>query len=293
MKWQDAAKIIGEDEDDDYILDLAKHGERYGKTAPALVELMQFAGVKEASESYHLYDKDAIQAQDEYKKWMFRTNLSALLTSIFSASAMAWNLVPAAIVPPWENGALVLNLLAVGSASIGAAGLFILRSGKLLEKWMNKRAHAETFRISYFEEMVAKGVAAGGDAALLALEYFRRYQLDVQKNYFFLSARRHEKSSITTIKIGAVGAGIAALASVAGLNAEGAWKAIGVCAVFGAALGAYAVGREQMTQDQRNSERYDRTYTALSQLTKKLDAVRPASEARSGSDSVGIHQGRQ
>lgn len=279
MKWQDAQKIMGEGAQDDYKLDLAAHQKLYTQSAPALAELLNYAGIREAAKSYHLYDAEAGAAQANYRKWMRLTIYTALLTSIFSGLAMAWGIIDFLQTGQWVYGSQVLSGLAMISAAVGTAGIFFLRSGQLLEKWMNKRAHAETFRVAYFTGLINHALQKGQDATLTTLEYFRRYQLDVQKAYFFTRARQHEASSNKSTLVGAVGAGIATLSSAAGVFSGGNWNALGVLAVFGAALGAFAIGREQMTQDSRNQERYDRTHVALSDITKSLDRVRPAVEA--------------
>lgn len=279
MNWRDAERLIGRGEEGDYVLALQEHEDRYATSAPDLATLISSAGARSAAETYARFDRAAIKAQANYRKWMFRANLGALLTSVLSASAMALALLDLDIRPhPAVSYETLVSIAAAGAAALGATGLYWLRNGRLLETWMGKRAEAETQRISYFANVVRRASEGSSDLALLALEYFRRYHLHVQKTFFFSRARQHEKSAGRTVALGAAGAGAATLFSILGIAAEGSWQAVGALSVLGAALGSFAIGREQMTQDRRNAERYDRTYGALVALTYKLDEVREAVE---------------
>jgi hypothetical protein len=277
MDWRAAERAIGTHDQDDYILDLASHRKRYEGLAPALVELMDYASTRSLAQTYHDYDQSAIEAQNNYRRWMSRANLGALLTATLSAAAMSWRILEPDLMSGSDIIArvdLVLSIGAVFAAALGTAGLYFLRSGQLLETWMRRRASAETLRIGYFESIVARAVERPAPVPILALEYFRRYQFNVQKAFFLTRARQHENSAKKSLQIGAAGAVIASLSSVFAVFPSGAESAAGAFAVFGAALGAFAIGREQMTQDRRNAERYLRTHAALVKLTDKLDEVR-------------------
>lgn len=280
VDWREAQRIVGTSNEDDYILDLEEHCDRYTDDAPALAALLERAGARAVARSYQRFDQDALDAAARYRRWMFRTNLAVLITSVATASAMAWSLA-ATEMPSLQSGLLaqgntVLGIMASIAAAVGAAGLFVLRQGRLLETWMSKRATAESHRTAYFEDIVARAVEAPSPAPILGLEYFRRYQFEVQKAYLLNRARQHESSARTTVILGSIGAAVAALTSVAGVASDVAQHVLGAFTVFGASLGAYAIGREQMTQDRRNAERYFRTYASLVELARKLDDVREA-----------------
>lgn len=286
MDWRTACNIIGMAVDRDYVLELEEHCERYRATAPELTAMLERAGAQAVARTYSEFDRDAVEAAARYKTWMFRANLAAFVTSTATAVAMSWSL--AATDAPWlQEGLLayadtLLGVVASFAATMGVISLYILRHGRLLESWMAKRAAAETQRIAYFEDVVKRAAKQPAPVPLLALEYFRRYQFDVQKAYFSTRARQHERSGHKTVALGAIGAGLAALTSVVGLAPGSAQHTMGALTVCGAALGAYAIGREQLTQDHRNSERYIRTYANLVELSRKLDDVRDAAvEGRS------------
>lgn len=285
MKWHEAEEIIGRKAEGDYILNLPAHEQRYRDKAPVLADLMVSAASRGAVESYDRFDAAAIAAQSRYRRAMTCANLGALLTSAFGAGAMGWTILatnPTLAGGLFANngsGATALSFGAALSAATGAAGLYWLRHGRLLENWMGKRAEAETHRIGYFSGLLTRAAAGSREGALLALEYFRRYHFDVQRTYYHARARQHEASANKTLAIGAAGAFLATLTSFVSVTASGPMQAVSALGVLGAAIGAYAIGREQMTQDRRNAERYDRTYSALMAITAKLDQVRAAVEA--------------
>lgn len=281
MEWRAAEKIIGQGEAGDYVLDLAAHEDRYRAQAPVLADLMVSAASRGAVDSYARFDTEAIAAQARYRRAMGWANLGALCTSAFGAGALAWSLlaVEGGVLAELGAGATLLSLGAALSAAAGSAGLYWLRHGRLLEAWMGKRAEAETHRIGYFTGLLARAAESSREGALLALEYVRRYHFDVQRTYYASRAQQHETSANKTLAVGAAGAFLATLSSVVSVGVDGPLQAISGLGVFGAALGAYAIGREQMTQDRRNAERYERTYSALVAITGKLDAVRAAVEA--------------
>jgi hypothetical protein len=105
---------------------------------------------------------------------------------------------------------------------------------------------------------------------LLKLEYFRRYQLDVQRTYYRGRGKQHAESASQTLMLG----GLAVLAGSVSAGAAGvlgvadvALTAFAALGVVGTALSAFATTREAMNQDRRNAERYTRTHDALQKLS--------------------------
>jgi hypothetical protein len=122
---------------------------------------------------------------------------------------------------------------------------------------------------------------------LLKLEYFRRYQLDLQIAYYRTRRSDHRSSAERTLNIAAWSVVVAAIASGAA-GVLGAmmteWAALGSLAVFAAALQGFAASREAINQDRRNAERSERSAVALQGLRERLDDVRGGIAA--GSHSV-------
>lgn len=276
-----ASDIVGRHNDDDYILDLDQHHSRYEETAPDLARLIDDDYVRAEAAAFDRFDGEAIAAQASFRRWMSCANYGVLFTSVFSGAAMAWSLLqPSADAEATSfllsNGGLFLSILAVIATAFGAAGLFILREGALLRTWMRKRASAETHRIEYFRAIMALAVETGTRQSELALEYFRRYQLEVQMKFYHLRQAQHEASARISVMIGAFGALLATGATLSGVVSGEGLKALGSVSVLGAALSAFSIGREQMTQDRRNAERYDRVYSALTSQFETLRSVRGA-----------------
>jgi hypothetical protein len=183
---------------------------------------------------------------------------------------------------------IVLAVIGVTTGGIASMSLFRVKEGRLLEDWMMARARAETKRLSYFRYIVNSSEGPlDPQLELLKLEYFRRYQLDLQLAYYKTRRSGHRNSAERTLDISAVSVLVAAIASGAAgvlgaLRSE--WAALGSLAVFGAALQAFAAARESLNQDRRNAERYDNTAQALQGLRERLDDVRSGIAA--GSPSV-------
>jgi hypothetical protein len=153
---------------------------------------------------------------------------------------------------------------------------------------MTARARAETKRLSYFSYIAhASAEPLDRQLELLKLEYFRRYQLDLQLAYYKSRRSGHRNSAERTLDLSAGAVMVAAIASGAAgvlgaLSSE--WAALGSLAVFGAALQAFAAARESLHQDRRNAERYEHSAQALQGLRERLDDVRGGIAA--GSPSV-------
>lgn len=153
-----------------------------------------------------------------------------------------------------------------------------IRDGRLLETWMTRRAEAESERLRYFE--LVTGAEPPLDEPLLMLEYFRRYQLDVQRAYYGKRGRQHRSEADRALSRASAGMAVGGIASgVAGVLAVAlspVWTALAGLGLAGQALGSTAEQGEATAQNRRNAERYDRTRDALDHLYAKLDRVRDA-----------------
>jgi hypothetical protein len=201
-------------------------------------------------------------------------NWALLLTTILGAAIM----VVAILAASWAKLSMLVGLVAVVSGGLASMSLFRVREGNLLEAWMSARAQAETARLLYFSTL-AQGDDDTSDPplGLLKLEYFRRYQLDVQIAYYAGRGEAHRRSADQTLLIGglAVAAGAVAAGAAGVLAAtDTRWAAVAALGVVGTAGAAFAATREAVNQDRRNAERYGRTLSALEILRGRLDEVR-------------------
>jgi hypothetical protein len=284
----DAAGIIGRDSAGDYRLAPLEHAEQLKASAPKLAALLTSTGPVELAQQYAEADTEALAAERTFKRWVIRANWAVLATAAVSALLMAVALLGGILGAFTRPALIVLALIGVATGGFASMSLFRVKEGRLLEDWMAARARAETKRLSYFSYIVNSSTEPlDRELALLKLEYFRRYQLDLQLAYYKSRRSGHRNSAKRTLDISAGSVLVAAIASGAAgvlgaLNNQ--WAALGSVAVFGAALQGFAAAREAMNQDRRNAERYDNSAQALQGLRERLDDVRQGIAA--GSTSV-------
>jgi SMODS and SLOG-associating 2TM effector domain 1 len=284
----DAAGIIGSGSPGDYPLSPVEHAEQLKTSAPKLAALLTRSAPVELARQYAEADTEALAAERTFKRWVIRANWAVLATATASALLMAVALLTDTLGGLTQTTLIVLALMGVAAGGIASMSLFRVKEGRLLEDWMTARARAETKRLSYFSYIVNSSLQPLDlQLELLKLEYFRRYQLDLQLAYYKTRRLGHRNSAERTLSISAGSVLVAAIASGAAgvlgaLRSE--WAALGSLAVFGAALQAFAAARESLNQDRRNAERYDNTAQALQGLRERLDDVRVGIAA--GSPSV-------
>jgi SMODS and SLOG-associating 2TM effector domain 1 len=284
----DAAGIIGNGSPGDYPLSPVEHAEQLKTSAPKLAALLTRSAPVELARQYADADTEALAAERTFKRWVIRANWAVLATATVSALLMAVALLAGTFGGLAQTTLIVLALIGVAAGGIASMSLFRVKEGRLLEDWMTARARAETKRLSYFSYIVNSSVQPLDlNLELLKLEYFRRYQLDLQLAYYKTRRSGHRNSAERTLSISAGSVLVAAIASGAAgvlgaLRSE--WAALGSLAVFGAALQAFAASRESINQDRRNAERYENTAQALQGLRERLDDVRLRISA--GSTSV-------
>ena len=284
----DAARIIGSGGPGDYGLSPVEHAAQLKDSAPQLAALLTRSAPVELARQYADADTEALAAERTFKRWVIRANRAVLATATVSALLMAAALLAGRLGGLTQTILIVLALIGVATGGFASMSLFRVKEGRLLEDWMTARARAETKRLSYFNYIVNSSAGPLDiELELLKLEYFRRYQLDLQLAYYKTRRSGHRNSAERTLSISAGSVLVAAIASGAAgvlgaLRSE--WAALGSLAVFGAALQAFAAARESLNQDRRNAERYDNTAQALLGLRERLDDVRLGIAA--GSTSV-------
>jgi len=277
-----AQEIIGAGKDTDYVIAPTQHADEFKAKAPDLSDILSSSAVKAAATNYEDNDRDAKVAQVEFKRVFSRSNKTVLVTAVLIALVTATGVLTPWPVPEALAKVLliVLGVASVLTGALAAYDLNTLRQGNLFKDWMSTRALAETARLEYFST-VAKSAAAGGagdvPVDLLKLEYFRRFQLDVQRNFYRERSRQHRQEAKRTLAYS--GFAIAGAAVVTGLAGTlgfistkfAAFAALGTACT---AFSVFASMRDQVYQDQRNAERYGRTAQALQGITAKLDDVR-------------------
>jgi len=238
----DAARIIGSGGPGDYGLSPVEHAAQLKDSAPQLAALLTRSAPVELARQYADADTEALAAERTFKRWVIRANWAVLATATVSALLMAAALLAGRLGGLTQTILIVLALVGVATGGFASMSLFRVKEGRLLEDWMTARARAETKRLSYFNYIVNSSAGPLDiELELLKLEYFRRYQLDLQLAYYKTRRSGHRNSAERTLSISAGSVLVAAIASGAAgvlgaLRSE--WAALGSLAVFGAALHA-------------------------------------------------------
>ena len=275
-----AVAVIGAGRDDDYILAPDRQAAALADQAPALGRLLHTARIDTYTKQYERHDRAARDAQNRFKAAMTWANGAVFTTGVLGALIMVTTILGSLYWPDlMKPSLLVLGLVALITGAAASMWLFKVREGKLLDEWMGERAHAETARLAYFATLAQLQDSGPSELplGLLKLEYFRRYQLDMQITYYDQRRKQHRQSADRTLAVGGFAAAIAAVASgSAGVLASSSpsWSALAALGVVGTALAAYAATREAVNGDHRNAERYGRTLSSLEILRAKLDEVR-------------------
>jgi hypothetical protein len=182
------------------------------------------------------------------------------------------------------NVLLTVGILGAISGALGSMWVYRSREGKLLDAWVSARAAAETLRRQYFETVtsIVEKTNSPIMVVLLAFEYFRRYQMDVQIAFYNRRAEDHRRAaskllSASTFLVALASASAAIAAILSGRNP--AWVSVAALGTVATAFASFAATQESVNQSRQNAERYTVACDALSLLKRKLDAVRAAAAA--------------
>jgi hypothetical protein len=280
-----ARKAIGDGELDDYVIAPAQHASSLAPDASSLARILGRSEITATVRQFETKNAQAIEAQNEFKRNAVRASVAVFVTACLSAAIV--------VAGPWTPEAwgkwllIVLGSCGIVAGALGSMWLFKVREGKLLENWLTLRASAEALRVKYFEQVTdAQEPAEPGvgqaplPLTLLQAEYFRRYQLNVQRTFYRTRGKDHKKGADKLLGIGAIAVGIGSLATgLAGLlggSVSTRWVSLAGLGVVATALSSFVSTREALNQHRRNQERYARTLDALEDLTGLLDRVRAA-----------------
>lgn len=274
---QHARRVIGSGDAnaEDWRIAPAGHAERYAGDAPALAARLRSSAIVVVAERFEALDGRAVEAQKT-----FNTVSSRARSAVFGAGiASAVLLAGGSLGGVWPDVSRWIILVgAVGAVVLGGAATMWLqqvKQGQLLERWMTARAEAESTRHHFFEKMTEP---AGDVDPNILLEYFRRYQLDVQRAYYGGRGAQHRRAADRALQRSTLGvAGGSIATGFAGLGmTHPAWTSLAALGLAGQAWGARVANEEATAQDRRNAERYGRTRLSLDRVYERLDEVRAA-----------------
>ncbi|MHC4864799.1 MAG: hypothetical protein ACYTEX_11985 [Planctomycetota bacterium] len=270
---REAEDAIGRDDPEDYRIQPTVFSKKLASSAPELSAVLGHSSLTETAKRYEEQDAKALTTQELFKR------LSKCSTwAVFVATTAAALLASLKAISPNDPGLLLrsvfvlLGLCSLVGGSLAAFILYRVNRERLLQGWMSSRAAAESERLGYFNRLVRRVTerdAKHSRLLLLCLEFIRRYQLAVQQNYYRDRGASHRDSRRKTVVTGAIAAAILAV----GAGGFGIWSSINpivlplaALGTIGAALTIVASRREELTQDERNAERYQRTYETLSSI---------------------------
>jgi len=270
---REAEDAIGREDPEDYLIQPTLFPKKLVSSAPELAAILEHSSLTETAKRYEEQDAQALNTQELFKRLSKRSTWA-----VFVATTAAAVLASLTAISPEEPGFLfralfvLLGLCSLAGGSLAAFVLYRINSEHLLRSWMSSRAAAESERLGYFYRTVRRITEKNANHPrlyLLCLEFIRRYQLAVQQNYYRDRGASHRHSRRRTVITGAVAAAILAL----GAGGFGIWASVSpivlplsALGTIGAALTIVASRREELNQDERNAERYQRTYETLSSI---------------------------
>ncbi len=268
-----AEEAIGLGDPEDYRIHPTAFLNELASSAPELAAVLEHTSLTETAKRYEEQDTKATTTQNILKR------LSARITwAVFVATTAAAVLGSLRMITADDPVLLIrmvfllLGLCSLVSGALTAFMLYRINNEHLLQRWMSARAAAESERLGYFNRLVRR--VTDGDAKhprllLLCLEFIRRYQLAVQQKYYQDRSAAHRFSRRRTVAIGAVAAAVLSVgAGGFGILASMVPVVLPLAALgtIGAAITIVASRREELNQDERNAERYQRTFETLSSI---------------------------
>jgi hypothetical protein len=287
----DAEAAIGEWQPKDWRLAPRSQAKLLPAEARQLADVLMSAELEVIKQSHDLADRDAVSAQIEYKTSGRRAIWLYSAAAIFGALVLyASTEAPAGSFVATVGTKIRIPLLILQALSLGGAAYYtyLLRENAPFERWMQSRATAELERRRLFEQVIAapphpKTNDDEIDISPLQLEYFRRYHLETQLNYFVERIQHHERAARQLVTGGALLALLTTVAvALGGLASDlGQWIApVALIGVSAPVLVAANANLKLLSQDRRNAIRYRNAAAKLREKQRTITEFR--SKARTG-----------
>jgi hypothetical protein len=285
-----ASAALGADQPDaNWRLEPLDNARKMTPAAGALKRILQRHEVRKLMDDFVRHDAAAVAAQQRYKLW----SKLAIWTRLGAIAVGALFLLPAlAASRPGDPVYQVAIGLQYGCLALAFMFTALVTYRKLFSRWMTARARAEAARHALFNFVVeAQEASEKGEmpALPLQLEYFRRYQLDVQIRYYSGRGQQHASAAGATVQAMRLLQLLSACAAVPvvlvvlhwfgfALIFDELWgKGFLVFGVIASGLFASLLAVSQMNLDERNADRYSVTHQNLEFLRKaQLDQARDA-----------------
>ena len=219
---QQALAAIGTDAPTDWKLEPRAHAARLPPEAGALRRVLERPEIAELIAAYERSDPAAGRWQKIYRRWS-RLAFACRFGAI-AVGAIALLFVAGTIAGPGLTLALSVEYALIVGSLVAS---FILAIRKPFEKWMQARGQAENARLDMFKFATEAEEAPRADELPLLplqLEYFRRYQLDVQRLYYHERGKEHANGALKIKAARWLATGLVAFAAIpAGLGLLATW----------------------------------------------------------------------
>jgi len=283
-----AINAIGKEAAGDFILDTKKHSEQLKAEAPELARLLSSSAIQAIMEDYNTYDQRALKFQNEFFNWSGRARKAIFITVCTSALLVAtpgiFSFVDGTVdIVTFERFFIgILMVISIVFGAIAAMSFNVLKTKKLLPRWMESRAYSEENRVEYFGLLSTTfpegNLHSEEEQTLHKLEYFRRYQLNMQYAYYKSRANSHGAKADKSLTILAILMGgiilVNGIAGAFGTLLDPNWTIIAALALVLQGVVSLLSSKESIEQNEHNAERYERTRITLNKLRGKLSEVR-------------------
>ncbi len=304
-----AANAVGPFEStQDWRIEPQRHAGSLPPAAAALARVLQRPELVGLMGQFTRSDAEAVQAQRRYKRLGRASIVLNTVAILLGAIGLTGPDVAqaAGLTIPARAGAAVASLQFACIFAAMISAWMIIRA-RPFDKWMRARAVAETCRMELFAAVTgAREEVREGELPLLPLqlEYFRRYQLAVQLDYYAGRGAQHRKAAgaratrrdiyafLISLSLAPVTAGAAALidptigaqfmslfqrADTQVLSEPLIGSLLVMAGLFAPALMSAQGALSLLSQDRRNASRYAATFDNLAHLSRVyLDAARIA-----------------
>lgn len=297
---EQAQAIVGTDAPEDWELRPQIHARELPDAAAPLKRVLRRPDLEEIIDTFAVSGAVAKRAQQRYKLLMRLSALSSLGAMIIAAGLL---LVYASVSE--SNLLPILSALQGGLLLLSFMFSLIVAYRRPFDVWMKERATAEHLRILLFNRIIAARETSYPEELSylqLKLEYFRRYQLDVQRKYYRERGQQHRNAVVRASILRWLGTFMIVIAGAPVMlrhffpdlhtlmfetgfldwarDGDLQQRFLVAMSTTGAALQGFLVASNLINQDERNAARYASTSENLEALaTRPLDEARAAAAA--------------
>ena len=296
---EQAQTVVGTDAPEDWELRPGEHATTLPDAAGPLKRVLTRPDLEEIIDTFEISGTAAKLAQTRYKRLMRLSALSSFGAMVIAAGLLlAYANVFGGSIP--RTGLAMLSTVQGGLLLVSFILSLVVAYRRPFDVWMGERATAEHLRIKLFNRVLGANETSEANELPylpLKLEYFRRYQLDVQRKYYRERGQEHRRALLrasvlrwfAALMILAAGLPVvlrllypdlSLLIVESGLpewadDPDLQQRVFVAMSTTGAALQGLLVASNLINQDERNAARYGSTSENLEAL-----ATRPLDEAR-------------